>query len=400
VAAAASSVPTVTDATDASSQPVAAQTVPDANAPATETLPTATGAEILPSDKAQSAPVEAKPADRKEVAALIRDRIDALTKPDLGMQNPASPVANATAAAAAPEGWQGLKLRTQTESAPTQPLPMADLDRMRVLQAASLQAGNAGKDAGAAPVSRSADKTAAVEPVRESGNTLSFSDRTDGVAESANAGPSDHDADLSGQNGESFLGAETASQKDGMPVAKDGSAAPQFQTNLEQVRSVEHRTGLERAWEPRPAFEPSALEQIAKKLSAIAGKQGDAINIQLSPEHLGKVHVSLEMKDGAMNARIGVENEDVRKQVEASISTLRDALENQGIKLQGLEVSVDQRHGSLFNPDGSSAESFFHRNNKGGQGAQPGAAEIAPFESAPESDTGRRWGYNTMEYIG
>jgi flagellar hook-length control protein FliK len=95
-----------------------------------------------------------------------------------------------------------------------------------------------------------------------------------------------------------------------------------------------------------------------------------------------------------------VESDHVRKQVEDGLASLKDALANQGIKLQGLEVSVDQRHGSLFNPDGSNAESFFHRQHRGGNGGNEAAQEVAPFESAPETDTGRRWGYNTMEYIG
>ncbi|MEO6097655.1 MAG: hypothetical protein ABIW76_19155, partial [Fibrobacteria bacterium] len=72
---------------------------------------------------------------------------------------------------------------------------------------------------------------------------------------------------------------------------------------------------------------------------------------------------------------------------------------NQGIKLQGLEVSVDQRQSSLFNPDGRNSESFFHHHGRSHSGTD-GLAENIPFTSAPESDTGRRLGYNTMEYIG
>jgi flagellar hook-length control protein FliK len=132
-----------------------------------------------------------------------------------------------------------------------------------------------------------------------------------------------------------------------------------------------------------------------------ARKPGDEISIQLSPEHLGKVRVSLEMKEDGMSARIAVENDSVRKQVESNLASLKDALKDQGIQLQGLEVSVDQRHGSLFNPDGSNAESFFRQQGRGEAGGRGGLSdEPAPLDSAPESDTGRRWGYNTMEYIG
>jgi flagellar hook-length control protein FliK len=238
-----------------------------------------------------------------------------------------------------------------------------------------------------------------LDALGETGEAMDAAGRNAGP-DGDESGMSGNESDLMGGNGDASRNAETAARKDGQPAPKDAGTAPVFQANLEQARTAEHRAGLQRAWEPRPAFEPSALEQIAKKMSAIGHKNGEEINIQLSPEHLGKVRVSLEMKEGAMTARIAVENDNVRQQMEAGISALKDALENQGIKLQGLEVSVDQRHGSLFNPDGSNSESFFHRNGKGGQGASQDASEGAAFESAPESDTGRRWGYNTMEYIG
>ncbi len=350
--------------------------------------------------KTPAAQIESKPGDKQAVADLIQKHLDALAaNPAAPGGKDGNPAIAGNAPTTTPAGWQGIKVRPQVESITTQPLPMADLDRMRVLQASALQAGNAGKAIEPGSV-KAGDEMAPVGSIREAGNSLLVSEGKNDSGEPDNGGTPGNEADLFGGNGDASGKAEAAAPKDGSAAAKEGATGNPFQNSLEQARSVDHHAGIQRAWEPRPAFEPSALDQIAKRMSAAGHKNGDEINIQLSPEHLGKVNVSLEMKEGAMTARISVESDSVRQQVEAGISSLKEALENQGIKLQGLEVSVDQKHGSLFNPDGSNAESFFQRNGRGEQGGAQGAAEVTPFESVPESDTGRRWGYNTMEYIG
>lgn len=333
-----------------------------------------------------------RPAAETKAAGLVQDRIAELTR------NPPEAQTEILRAAATPAttsaGWEGVKVRSQVESVTTSPLPMADLDKLRVMQASALQAVGGAKESEISTVELPGDDGMS-DPASETGryeNVNPDSEAADGNAER------DH-ADLFGRNGDKSGSAGNAASKDGSLAAKDGATGPLFHNSLEQARAVEHRSGVERAWEPRQAAQPGVMDQIAKKMSAGGLKNGDEMSIQLSPDHLGKVRVSLEMKDGAMAARISVENDSVRQQVEAGLAALRDSLENQGIRLQGLEVSVDQRQSSLFNPDGSNSESFFHRNGRGSRDVG-GLAENTALETAPESDTGRRLGYNTMEYIG
>jgi flagellar hook-length control protein FliK len=271
---------------------------------------------------------------------------------------------------------------------------MADLDRLRVLQAAAAQSA-APKDQTAGVQTDFALESDSLEPAAPTAAAESGQDSTGTPGQGAQS-------DLNGQGGDHTAGAAIAAPKDGAQAAKGGDAGPQFHHALDQARAAEHRPPIGAGAEPRAeAHGAAVLEQIARKLTIAARKPGDEISIQLSPEHLGKVRVSLEMKAEGMSARIAVENESVRKQVESNLASLKDALKDQGIQLQGLEVSVDQKHSSLFNPDGSNAESFFRRQGRGEAGGRGGLSdEPAPLDSAPESDTGRRWGYNTMEYIG
>lgn len=334
---------------------------------------------------------DSRPAAETKAAGLVQDRIAELNR------NPSDTQTDIQRAAAAPAttpaGWEGVKVRRQVESVTTSPLPMADLDKLRVMQASALQAAGGAKESEISTVELPGDD-GSVEPSNEPGygNVDTDKDTEGGNAER-------DQADLFGRNGDKAGNAGNAASKEGSLVAKDGATGTHFHNSLEQARSVEHRAGVERAWEPRQAMQSGVMDQIARKMTAGGLKNGDEMSIQLSPEHLGNVRVSLEMKDGNLAARISVENDSVRQQVEAGLAVLRDSLENQGIKLQGLEVSVDQRQSSLFNPDGSNSESFFHRNGRGAQ-RDGNAPQAAPLETAPESDTGRRLGYNTMEYIG
>jgi flagellar hook-length control protein FliK len=355
---------------------------------------TAQAAVSIPADMLQTAESGGPALSRKELVALLSKQIEALKGQESRTTGEAAAPASA---AAAPSAWQGVKIQDGGDTA-ADDLPMADLDRLRVTQSASFQAGHAGASIESAPADEETGESRPVDSIGETAHEAASTERDSGSA--GNGGLSEDSGGLPGRNGEGFGGPDGSGRNQGATASKDGAGIPHFQANLEQARPVDHRAGVQRAWEPRPAFDNSALEQIAKKMSAIGRKDGDAIDIQLSPEHLGKVRVSLEMKEGGMSARIAVESDHVRKQVEDGLASLKDALANQGIKLQGLEVSVDQRHGSLFNPDGSNAESFFHRQHRGGNGGNEAAQEVAPFESAPETDTGRRWGYNTMEYIG
>ncbi len=354
-----------------------------------------TEAKDMPAEdgKAQAA-VQEKPLSRRELADLIANRLDTLK------QVAGSDMSGAQVTAQAPtvtrKEWQGIQVRPRTESIGTEPLPMADLDRLRVMQTAAMQAAPNSGDAANTGADLSLE-TDNIDPVAESAGAVHAASEHD----AAGGDKQDAKADLFGRNGEQTGNAEATARKEGPLVAREGATGPQFNQALEQARTVDHRSGIQHGMEPRMAGpQAGLLEQIAKKMSAVAHKAGDEVSIQLSPEHLGKVRVTLEMKEGGMSARIAVENDAVRQQVEANLSSLKDSLENQGIKLQGLEVSVDQRHSSLFNPDGSNSESFFHRRGQGGEGGDASGRDNVSFESAPESDTGRRMGYNTMEYIG
>lgn len=82
------------------------------------------------------------------------------------------------------------------------------------------------------------------------------------------------------------------------------------------------------------------------------------MEMQLYPEHLGKVAISVVAKDGAITAQIAAETESAKVAMESQLSTLKDALNNQGIKVDAVEVTV-ANHGfdeNLSNGENGSKE--------------------------------------------
>jgi flagellar hook-length control protein FliK len=64
------------------------------------------------------------------------------------------------------------------------------------------------------------------------------------------------------------------------------------------------------------------------------------LEIQLNPEHLGRVNIAIEMRDGAAVANFIVRNEMARMALENQIQTLRETFEEQGLKVESVEVTV------------------------------------------------------------
>ncbi len=180
---------------------------------------------------------------------------------------------------------------------------------------------------------------------------------------------------------------------------------------LQQPDSIFSKPSHDFLVSPNPA--PTTLPQLPATLQLQISqslKSGhllttgrDEIFLQMEPAHLGRIQIAMEMQHGRMNARIGVESEGVRQLLENQIPALRQSLETQGIRLETMQVDIQDRHTSLMNPNGDNAESFFQRHG-GMNRQQRGETEnTSAFEeqsdSVSQTDTGRRWGFNTMEYL-
>jgi len=135
----------------------------------------------------------------------------------------------------------------------------------------------------------------------------------------------------------------------------------------------------------------------AKFITTPTGEQ--KMTMQLRPEHLGQVDLRITLNHGEMQIHARVESVTAQSALETHIGLLREGLEKHGITLERLEVSVEQRDRqdaySLAERQEQREQKHSNRRHHRGR-EQHLAVSTGKNES---SDTGRRLGYNTMEYL-
>ncbi|WP_455720993.1 flagellar hook-length control protein FliK [Agathobacter sp.] len=83
------------------------------------------------------------------------------------------------------------------------------------------------------------------------------------------------------------------------------------------------------------------IRQIAERISISGTTAEDStIEMQLNPENLGKIYINVSEKNSEITARIAVSNEAVKEALETQMIELRETLNNSGVKVNAVEVTV------------------------------------------------------------
>ena len=84
----------------------------------------------------------------------------------------------------------------------------------------------------------------------------------------------------------------------------------------------------------------SIMKQLADYVKVRQGSELTEMEMQLHPASLGNVHIQLATKGGVVTAQITTQNEAVKNAIESQVVQLKDNLEEQGVKVEAVEVSV------------------------------------------------------------
>ncbi|WP_075719333.1 flagellar hook-length control protein FliK [Roseburia sp. 499] len=84
----------------------------------------------------------------------------------------------------------------------------------------------------------------------------------------------------------------------------------------------------------------SILRQISQMTRISVTQAQSSIEMQLNPENLGKVYLQVISKDGAITAQIAAQNEAVKEVLESQIAVLKENMNQQGMKVEAIEVTV------------------------------------------------------------
>ena len=82
------------------------------------------------------------------------------------------------------------------------------------------------------------------------------------------------------------------------------------------------------------------VTQVVEQIKVVVKEDTSAMEIQLNPEKLGKVNLSVVSKNGQMTASFVTESEMAKNALESQMQQLKDTLQNQGLKVDAIEVSV------------------------------------------------------------
>lgn len=82
------------------------------------------------------------------------------------------------------------------------------------------------------------------------------------------------------------------------------------------------------------------IRQIVEAAKVTVSEGISSMELQLNPQNLGKINLTVIAKDGMITAQITAENETVKKAIENQINVLRENFVNQGLKVDAVEVTI------------------------------------------------------------
>lgn len=85
------------------------------------------------------------------------------------------------------------------------------------------------------------------------------------------------------------------------------------------------------------------LNQILDGIYANISEEATSLELQLNPESLGKVSVTVSAKEGILTAQIAAQTEIAKEAIESQIAVLKETFETQGLKVEEIEVTIASR---------------------------------------------------------
>lgn len=105
----------------------------------------------------------------------------------------------------------------------------------------------------------------------------------------------------------------------------------------------------------QPIQQADILRQIVEQVRVNMNLQQTSLELQLYPEHLGRIQINVVAKEGVMTASIVAETESAKQAIEAGLLNLREAMDQQELKVESIEVMVST---TAFESKGGQEQSF------------------------------------------
>ncbi len=142
---------------------------------------------------------------------------------------------------------------------------------------------------------------------------------------------------------------ESAFDKRNETSARNGAASGQESqmANGSNVASNQSMTEAVNVQQTAGAMEFSSqldvnniIRQIVEYSKVTLSNQATTMEMQLNPENLGKIYLEITSKDGVVSAHITAQNDIVKEALESQIVELRQNMNQAGVKVEAVEVTV------------------------------------------------------------
>jgi flagellar hook-length control protein FliK len=137
-------------------------------------------------------------------------------------------------------------------------------------------------------------------------------------------------------------------------------------------------------------------QQIIEQIRVFINPDKTTMELQLNPEHLGKVNLTISSKEGVMTAHFAVQNDLAKEAIESQMITLKDTLAQQGIKVETIDVTVASYTFDQKSPSDDNTGQSMHKKQKNGHKITFEEAVAMSEEPIEESDNINL--INTMGY--
>ena len=154
----------------------------------------------------------------------------------------------------------------------------------------------------------------------------------------AEQGSAQTDSDA-GKNMSEEIAESTLSDDDAVS-SRQTNVQNNFIQNMEQAAASVEQTQSARPDTVRMQQMVDIVNQVVEKIKVSLGTESTSMEMQLNPEHLGKVLLNVSSKNGMMTAVFSVQSEEAKAALESQMFTLRENLELRELKVDAVEVNV------------------------------------------------------------
>jgi flagellar hook-length control protein FliK len=92
--------------------------------------------------------------------------------------------------------------------------------------------------------------------------------------------------------------------------------------------------------------ENQVVDQVLQRIQLQGGNEQSRIVIKMHPEELGEVKLALTLEKDQLRAQLLTQNQQVQEVLEKHLPRLHEALSQQGVRLEDIQVSVDSNRQS------------------------------------------------------